>query len=514
MRFTLALFKTFKLQDKDRLIYTKVREFVKEKIQLDRLQSIRDLNTITNFVIRFAIFYGTKSKLNLEGIRTLSIHSSQFQSSSRTLYKKTKDGNSNIKTLLEEAGIVVGDHKYLPDNRSIHYTSNLPEDLIKEILSLYSRGVIAEVENIKPISEDKARNSINYPRYIYPTEKVKKLLHTGKYGRAVVHQDLLFNIAVDSHLDVSGSKDLSISQLSAHLPSLLNAHAISQAVTKKEDKVLTHQAPVKLTYTGRVYCTEGLGIHQLKRTLKAKNLKMLNSEYNLNVINYDMPSAQLNALISLADEYKVDVSNLKDYVDNNRRSEIAAYCGLPVDCVKTLILTYLFGAKNGLSSSMDRALSAHLKTLSDYGYTLKNAETEPKYALFLQATEGIYEDIRRFKKHTEHILHDRIYTDFEEEGDYLTTNNVVSLSISNFYKFIHNDQGLCIGEKWNSKKAMAFLLQGKEQEFISNILDQIEIDNIISYEFDGLMVKGEISREIIDRARVKSNFPRADLIEK
>ena len=46
-----------------------------------------------------------------------------------------------------------------------------------------------------------------------------------------------------------------------------------------------------------------------------------------------------------------------------------------------------------------------------------------------------------------------------------------------------------------------------------NLLDNQGID-ILGYEFDGLIVEGVISQELLDLARIKTNFKRANLISK
>ena len=126
------------------------------------------------------------------------------------------------------------------------------------------------------------------------------------------------------------------------------------------------------------------------------------------------------------------------------------------------------------------------------------------YNKFLEITKNVVSDIRKFLNQSINIAKILGIVDLDQ---YKANNKVVEIDLS----LLENEQG-----SLSKSKVTAFLLQGKEQEFIlevMNLLDNQGID-ILGYEFDGLIVEGVISQELLDLARIKTNFKRANLISK
>ena len=218
-----------------------------------------------------------------------------------------------------------------------------------------------------------------------------------------------------------------------------------------------------------------------------------------NVINYDMPSAQLNALLDIAEQVDLDLPYLKDYLENpNAKDQIAEQSGLDKKVVKLLVLSYVFGAKSHIAKD-----NAHKDILRDFYGTFTH-DLNQSYDKFLEITNNLVSDIRKFLNQSVNIAKMLGIVDLDQHK---ANNNVVEIDLS----LLENESGAL-----SKSKVTAFLLQGKEQEFIlevMNLLDNRGID-ILGYEFDGLIVEGVISQELLDLARIKTNFKRANLISK
>lgn len=417
----------------------------------------------------------------------------------KSALKKTLKGiDITLKSWLERKGMLLSDNHYIVDIKSMHYRTGTPSYLVEELNKLYTKNLLNKAQDIRLVvaTEKRLETKENIKVVNNNLERLEKKNYFSRsfFSKSVGQK--VFKSLIKG-IDTVGYNALNTIENKAKLK-IENILSSSHKIWDKD--ILESYAPTRLSYTGRIYQTHNQGTQGLPKLIKQRNLRAMRKVWGKeNVINYDMPSAQLNALLDIAEQVNLDLPYLKDYLDNpNARDQIAEQSGLDKKVVKILILSYVFGAKSHIVKD-----TAHKDILRDFYGTFTHGLNQ-SYDKFLEITTNLVSDIRKFLNQSINIAKMLGIVDLDQ---YKANNKVVEIDLS----LLENEQGAL-----SKSKVTAFLLQGKEQEFIlevMNLLDNQGID-ILGYEFDGLIVEGVISQELLDLARIKTNFKRANLISK
>lgn len=417
----------------------------------------------------------------------------------KSALKKTLKGTDiTLKTWLERKGMLLSDNYYIVDVKSMHYMSGTPSYLVEELNKLYTKNLLDKAQDIRLVVAIEKRLEIKENIKIV-NNNLNRLEKKNYFSRSFFSKTVGQKVFKDliKGIDTVGYNALNTIENKAKLKIeniLNNSHKIW------DKDILESYVPTKLSYTGRIYQVQNQGTQGLPRLIKQRNLRAMRKVWGKeNVTNYDMPSAQLNALLDIADQVNLDLPYLKDYLNNpNSKEQIAKQSGLDKKVVKLLILSYVFGAKSRISED-----TAHKDILREF-YGTFTYNLNQSYDKFLEITKNVVSDIRKFLNQSINIAKILGIVDLDL---YKANNKIVEIDLS----LLENEQG-----SLSKSKVTAFLLQGKEQEFIleiMNLLDQRGID-ILSYEFDGLVVEGVIPQDLLELAKIRTNFKRADLVSK
>lgn len=429
----------------------------------------------------------------------LPIHNYFFRLRNQ-LSKKVGNLGISLKHWIEEKNIIYTDNHYIVGFKSKCYATHSHLYLKEGINKIYTKHLLDKASDIRLIIAQEKKLKID-EKILVVNENLESLEKKHYFSRS------FFSAKVAKKCFKSLIKGLNNENLGAEVlttvenKAKLKLEKICKFSHKLWDNdILESYAPTKLSYTGRVYQTGNYGTQGLPRQIKQRNLRAMRKVWGKeNVINYDMPSAQLNALLEIAEQVDLDLPYLKEYLDNpDSREQIAKQSGLDKKVVKLLILSYVFGAKSGISEDF-----AHKDILRDFYGTFTHGLNQ-SYNKFLEITKNVVSDIRKFLNKSIDIAKMIGVVDLDR---FKANNKVVEVDLS----LLENELGAL-----SKSKVTAFLLQGKEQEFIlevMNLLDQRGID-ILSYEFDGLVVEGKIPQDLLNLAKTKTNFKRADLVSK
>lgn len=416
----------------------------------------------------------------------------------KQLSKKVGDLGISLKQWIEQKNIIYTDNHYIVGLKSKCYATNSYLYLKEGINKIYTKHLLDKASDIRLIVAQERKMKID-EKILVVNKNLEKLEKKHYFSRS------FFSASVAKKCFKTLIKGLDNENLGIEVfttvenKAKLKLEKICKFSHKLLDKdILESYAPTKLSYTGRVYQIDNYGTQGLPKQIKQRNLRAMRKVWGYeNVINYDMPSAQLNALLDIADQVELELPHLNEYVNNpNIKNEIANKTGLDSRVIKLLVLSYVFGAKNRISED-----SAHFEILRDF-YGFYTNSIKESYEKFKEVTKDLVMDIRKFLINSINIAK-LIGTINGNKAN----NKVVEVDL----ELLCDDLG-----NLSKSKVTAFLLQGKEQEFILEVmflLDQRNID-ILSYEFDGLVVQGEIPQDILDLARTKINFKRADLVTK
>lgn len=414
------------------------------------------------------------------------------------LKKTLKDTDLTLKSWLERKGMLLSDNHYIVDIKSMHYRTGTPSYLVEELNKLYTKNLLNKAQDIRLVVATEKRLEIKENIKIV-NNNLDRLEKKNYFSRSFFSKSVgqkVFKTLIKG-IDKVGYNALNTVENKAKLK-IKNILSNSHKIWDKD--ILESYAPIKLSYTGRVYQVENQGTQGLPRLIKQRNLRAMRKVWGKeNVINYDMPSAQLNALLDIAEQIGLELPFLKEYLDNpNAKEKIAELSGLDKKVVKLLILSYVFGAKSKITTD-----SAHQEILREF-YGSFTYNLNKNYNKFKEVTKDLVSDIRKFLNKSINIAKMIGVIDLDHNN---ANNKIVEIDLD----LLKNSKGeLC------KSKVTAFLLQGKEQEFIlevMNLLDNQGID-ILGYEFDGLIVERGIPQELLDMARTKTNFKRANLISK
>lgn len=414
------------------------------------------------------------------------------------LKKVLKGTDLTLKSWLERKGMLLSDNHYIVDIKSMHYRTGTPSYLVEELNKLYTKGLLDKAQDIRLVVANEKRLEIKENIKIVNTN-LEKLEKKNYFSRSFFSKTVgqkVFKTLIKG-IDTIGYNALNTIENKAKLK-IENILSNSHKIWDKD--ILESYVPTRLSYTGRVYQVQNQGTQGLPRLIKQRNLRAMRKVWGKeNAINYDMPSAQLNALLEIAEQVGLELPYLKEYLDNpNAREQIAKLSGLDKKVVKLLVLSYIFGAKSCISEDF-----AHKDILRDF-YGSFTSTLNENYTKFLDITSNLVSDIRKFLNKSIDIAKMLGVLDLDQHK---ANNKVVEVDLS----LLENELGTL-----SKSKVTAFLLQGKEQEFIlevMNLLDKHNID-ILSYEFDGLVTEGVIPQELLNLARIRTNFKRANLISK
>jgi len=269
---------------------------------------------------------------------------------------------------------------------------------------------------------------------------------------------------------------------------------VSTSETCNQSSVLFHRAPLKISFTGRVFETNDLGTTGLSKLLKSQNYEFLAETIGSDLYNYDLRSSQVSAICQYGDMHGYKFPYLEKYTqDKSIRNKLAKKVGISPKLLKVLILIKMFGGSNSYSDG--KKLNSYTEAFIEAGYS--KTETSRLIDKFNSDCLDLLSDINKW---------------LNQLVPHIMQNNYCS-NKKDYY-----DNGVTIVKKKflnDSKKQSAFLLQGLEALYIFEIMRQSNYIGskfyCLSYEFDGIITIGQIPAEAMRLARVASGFKRAKL---
>jgi hypothetical protein len=249
--------------------------------------------------------------------------------------------------------------------------------------------------------------------------------------------------------------------------------------------------------TGRLY-EKGRGMQGITRALKRAGYMEVPC-----VVNYDLRSSQIAALIVLGKEFGLDTTWFEAYVQDRHAKNFYAWkLGMEVECWKVCLLALLFGSNLHYKAGAVREVLAR-----DMEFRHASpAEIEvvlQKMAIVCAPLLSVIETWYRMLGTT--VLAQRIQTSPRVPGKYICNAAGARFAIVEG-PLAHS----------TLSQLNAFLLQGLEASFIHWVTKlSVHYEYVVrSNEHDGVVSQGRIPDAAIQEARVRSGFHTAILEEK
>lgn len=290
-------------------------------------------------------------------------------------------------------------------------------------------------------------------------------------------------------LDLLQSVVLNHQQISK-LVKCLSSSAIIDGV------LAVHKADLKVGYTGRIYEVKGFGTTGFKKIIKEKNYREMEKALGSKIYNYDLVNSQLNILSDFSTKFNLGYDGLKTYLsDRNNRRIHAENLSVSEKTFKNLILAITFGAGCSLEDFVERNNSTAYGFLTTENIVSKSDRLS-FYIKFIEECGYFIQDIAKWiNQDCLEVLTENFKSGVHPEtGETLYSNGCHRIPIGDTLT--------------NNKKISAFLLQGQETAFICSIINRLENYGIelLSYEFDGLVVNERLPEALIQEVRELYNM--------
>jgi hypothetical protein len=368
---------------------------------------------------------------------------------------------------------------------------------------------------------------IKEKKYITTTAFTESLLNTGKIGINIIPTKFFDIFIKSAFIDVNNwfckmTNNLSFEQNTDDLDEYIKIYdgAIFKITsillgTEKSfnnGKILYHKPQLIISKTGRIFQMYGEGLTGLSKNYKALIYKLLAKELNIEINNYDLRASQMSICEHICKPY-FKLPYINKYINNpNYKKELAKKINIPVSLLKINLLSLLFGA-SGKDIYYNGQFNAFAKNFNKYNIydTIKRKRVLNNFNI---VCSGIINEINNYFNKVDDILN-KFPTRIKNKK--IQISNGIIWVDKDYFNVIKNFKPTNKKKKPTKKEleynfkqlASAFILQGIESKFIFELINILHETNIkvLSYEYDGLIIIGEIPQKLIDEAkkRVKIN---------
>ena len=234
-----------------------------------------------------------------------------------------------------------------------------------------------------------------------------------------------------------------------------------------------------VTKTGRICEVQGQqGLSRSAKKVIYKDVANLN--------NYDIRSAQIVLLSHYCQQLNIDTTWIDEYVNNpDAKKVFAKEVGLSIDDWKKTILSVIFGASDTIYGTPFQII---------YNSCGKDkAKANEVHQKWLMITEKLRQTCKSW------------LTEVKKLATMSAVNSILTNAVG-----VQLD---LINQRVSRKFLSSFFLQGLESKIISElILHKTDDYEVVSPEFDGLVVKGVINDEIWQSVLKKCNLSHTNLI--